>query len=155
MVLTITEAQNPGAQEVFLRELCNELQIRKCDSSFSMEKTVLEFMKTFKVGIFNLFMSNSFKETDTVPANGLCGYLAIFAINTESGLNLKNKLNRNRFINFYRDLKSKITDMQIIDKLTNVIDWVTTAYNKPKAKSEPFFFDTRVLAVSTRFGTFE
>ena len=37
-VFTITEAQNPGAQEVFLKELCNELQIRKCNSSFSMEK---------------------------------------------------------------------------------------------------------------------
>ena len=103
-----------------------------------MEKTVMEFMKTYKVGIFNLFMSNSFKQTDTVPANELCGYLAIFAIATESGLNLKNKPNRNSFINFYRDLKSKITDMQIIDKLAKVIDWVTTAY-KPKAKSEPFF----------------
>jgi hypothetical protein len=44
------------------------------------------------VGIFNLFMSNAFKQTDTVPANGLCGYLAIFAISTESGVNLKNKI---------------------------------------------------------------
>ena len=104
-----------------------------------MEKTVLEFMKTYNVGIFNLFMSNSFKQTDTVPANGLCGYLAIYAINTESGLNLKNKLNRNSFINFYRDLKLKITDTQIIDKLTKVIDWVTTAYNNSKARPEPFF----------------
>ena len=54
-----------------------------------MEKTILNFIKRYKVGIFILFMSNSFKQTDTIPTNGVCGYLAIFAIATESGLNLK------------------------------------------------------------------